>query len=75
MQFLLDCSAMPNVIQYAQRNGQQLYNDIFYLSRTWCLSIQRENEASWTMELKVIFTNLVIGLGMPYKKCLHVPSL
>ena len=42
MQFLLDCTAMPNVIQYAQLNGQHIYDDIFYLSRTWCFSIHRE---------------------------------
>ena len=42
MQFLLDCSVLPEVIFGAQTHGKQIYDDLFYLSRTWCFSIHRE---------------------------------
>ena len=42
MQFLLDCSAIPDVIISAQNFGDQVYSNLFYLSRTWCFSIHRE---------------------------------
>ena len=42
MQFLLDCSAIPEVIHSAQLYGDHIYSDIFYLSRTWCFSVHRE---------------------------------
>ena len=34
LQFLLDCSVIPEVIHAAQLNGDHIYNDLFYLSRT-----------------------------------------
>ena len=42
MQFLLDCSVMPEVIYWAQHQGDYIYNDLFYLGRTWCYAIHRE---------------------------------
>ena len=42
MQFLLDCSALPEVISSAQQHGEEIYNDLFYLTRNWCFSIHRE---------------------------------
>ena len=42
MQLLLDCSSMPNVVKSAQVYGDQIYNDLFYLSRNWCFSVHRE---------------------------------
>ena len=42
MQFLLDCSVIPDVIRAAQCFGDHIYNDLFYLSRTWCYVIHRE---------------------------------
>ena len=42
MQFLLDCSAIPEVISSAQKFGDQVYSNLFYLSRTWCFSLHRE---------------------------------
>ena len=42
MQFLLDCSALPLVIHFAQLFGDTLYKNLFYLSRTWCFSLHRE---------------------------------
>ena len=41
MQFLLDCSVIPDVIRAAQCYGEHIYNDLFYLSRTWCYVIHR----------------------------------
>ena len=41
MQFLLDCSVIPDVIRAAQCFGDHIYNDLFYLSRTWCYVIHR----------------------------------
>ena len=42
LQLLLDCSSLPEVILAAQHNGDQIYNDLFYIGRTWCFSIHRE---------------------------------
>ena len=42
MQFLLDSSAVPEVIRAAQINGDQVFDNLFYLSRTWCFSLHRE---------------------------------
>ena len=42
MQFLLDCTPIPEVIDSAQRFGDIIYNDLFYISRTWCFAIHRE---------------------------------
>ena len=42
MQFLLDCSSLPEVIYMAQHHGEQVYSDLFYLSRTWCFTLHRE---------------------------------
>ena len=39
MQLLLDCSALPLVIHNAQLHGEQVYNNLFYLSRTWCFAL------------------------------------
>ena len=41
MQFLLDCSVLPDVIKMAQIYGENIYRDLFYISRTWCFSHHR----------------------------------
>ena len=42
MQFLLDPSSFPEVIKCAQNFGEHIYNDVFYLGRTWCFALHRE---------------------------------
>jgi hypothetical protein len=42
MQFLLYCSAIPEVISTAQHWDDSVYKDLFYLSRTWCFAVHRE---------------------------------
>ena len=42
MQFLLDCSAIPEVIHLGQFLGEDIYKDLFYLSRTWCFTMHKE---------------------------------
>ena len=42
VQLLLDPSPLPEVISCAQCYGDQVFNDIFYLGRTWCFSLHRE---------------------------------
>ena len=42
MQFLLDCSCLPPVIKATQLHGQDVLNDLFHLTRTWCFGIHRE---------------------------------
>ena len=42
MQFILDCSALPKVIRAAQDHGPHIYNELFYLTRTWCFAIHRQ---------------------------------
>ena len=42
MQFLLDCTGNSEVIKMVQLHGDAIYNDLFYLSRTWCFALHRE---------------------------------
>ena len=42
MQVLLDCSSLPQVILAAQVHGTGIYNDLYYIGRTWSSSIHRE---------------------------------
>ena len=42
MQFLLDCSSIPEVIHAATNYSEAVYNNIFYISRTWCFTIHKE---------------------------------
>ena len=42
IQFLLDCSVIPQVISLAQVHGEDVYNQFFKVSRTWCYSLHRE---------------------------------
>ena len=41
MQFLLDCSALPEVVILKQEFGLQPLMTLFYISRTWCYNIHR----------------------------------
>ena len=41
-QFLLDCSAIPEVISLVQDHGADVLHHLFKVSRTWCYSIHRE---------------------------------
>ena len=41
VQFLLDCSSLPDVINAAQQYGPELYQLCFKLTRTWCRSLHR----------------------------------
>ena len=42
LSLILDCSTIPEVIISAQTYGNDIFNDIFYLGRTWCFAIHRE---------------------------------
>ena len=42
IQLLLDCSPIPEVITLQQSLGEQVLEDIFKFSRTWCYTINRE---------------------------------
>ena len=42
LQLLLDCSSLPEVISAAQHFGETIYNDLFYVARSWCFTIHRE---------------------------------
>ena len=41
-QFLLDCSVIPEIIKHVQRQGVQVLEHFFKISRTWCYSMHRE---------------------------------
>ena len=41
MQFLLDCSTLPEVIRLRQSTGDSLLARLFFLTRTWCYTIHR----------------------------------
>ena len=42
MQFLLDCSVMPDVISLQQEHGDQILRILFKATRTYCYSMYRE---------------------------------
>ena len=42
VQFLLDCSTLPNVIDSVQQYGSQILFPLFHVSRTWCYVLHRE---------------------------------
>ena len=42
MQFLIDCSAMPEVIRSVQTFGDHTLYRLMYIGRTWCYNIHRE---------------------------------
>ena len=41
LQFVLDCSVMPEVILAAQQHGDVIYNILFKATRTFCYSLYR----------------------------------
>ena len=41
LQFLLDCSVLPDIISETQRNGQSVHDSLFYMTRTLCFSIHK----------------------------------
>ena len=41
LQFVLDCSVLPDVIAAAQIHGMELYNILFKATRTYCYSLYR----------------------------------
>ena len=41
LQFILDCSVLPSVINATQSHGFPILEELFYLTRTWCFSVHR----------------------------------
>ena len=41
LQFLLDCSVLPDVISETQKHGQSVLDSLFYLTRTLCFSLHK----------------------------------
>ena len=42
LQFMMDCSVIPQVIALVQVYGQEVLHHLFKISRTWCYSLHRE---------------------------------
>ena len=42
LQYILDCSILPKVIDATQVHGKQVLEDLFYLTRTFCFVIHKE---------------------------------
>ena len=42
IQFLLDCSTLPEIIALVQIHGDKLLHQLFKVTRTWCYSIHRD---------------------------------
>ena len=42
MQFLLDCSSIPDVILIKEKFGLDFLGPLLYISRNWCYSLHRE---------------------------------
>ena len=43
MQFIIDCSIMPEVIKSTQIFGTHIRDRLLYIGRTWCYTIHREH--------------------------------
>ena len=41
VQFLLDCTVLPDVIDLVQKLGKWVHDSLFYLTRTFCFSIHK----------------------------------
>ena len=41
VQFVLDCSVLPNVIALVQKFGQNILDQLFYLTRSLCFSLHK----------------------------------
>ena len=41
LQFIIDCSVLPNVIRARQNHGDIIFNKIFYYTRTWCYTLHK----------------------------------
>ena len=42
LQFILDCSSIPEIIRLVQTHGEDLYSPLYKMSRTFCCSMHRE---------------------------------
>ena len=42
LQFIIDCSSLPQVILARQHHGDIIHNEVFRLTRTWCFVLHRE---------------------------------
>ena len=42
VQFILDASVHPTIINLVQKYGQDILLTVFHLTRTWCYTLQRE---------------------------------
>ena len=42
VQFILDCSTLPKVIEATQTLGPDVLFHLFHISRTWCYTLHRE---------------------------------
>ena len=42
VQFLVDCSTLPDVISAGQQTGPDVVHHLFHITRTWCYSLHRE---------------------------------
>ena len=42
LQFILDCSVLPTVINATQKYGFMILEELFYLTRTWCFSVHKQ---------------------------------
>ena len=42
LQFLIDCSVIPQVIALSQKHGQIILQHLFKVTRTWCYSLHRD---------------------------------
>ena len=76
MQFLLDCSVIPEVINCVQQHGSYILNDLFYVGRTWCFSIHCERMkrlCKWNFRWS-ISSWFRLHLRLPNKKHLYLPG-
>ena len=44
VQFILDCSVLPDVITLWQKQGSNVHDSLFYLTRTLCFSVYKARQ-------------------------------
>ena len=42
VQFIIDCSVLPSVVRATQSHGEDILNELFYLTRSWCFAVHKQ---------------------------------
>ena len=86
LQFLLDCSCLPQVILAVQKHGVTILEELFYLTRTWCFTIHRQRmrmlgrwnyqwvKPQWNPQLWFPLPHIYRGFPLVISKPVHLKN-